>query len=356
MRVLILAPNVFPGISGNAITVERWRRALTGKGNIVEVLACQELTTPAFVACLERFDPDIIHVHHAFRAGSVLLHPVVAEKHARFSVVVSPGGTDINQDLEVPERRDAVARVFRMAGAIVTQSSETAERLLRHIPDLDRRIVNVPKAVCWFGNESYDLRTIAGCNDRNMLFFLPAGIRPVKGNLECLVAMQKVHEVRPHIRFVAAGPAIDFEYADRFEREVKKLSAFAVWIAGISPAAMRSAYDASDIVLNSSFSEGRSNSLLEAIASGRPVLASKIPGNLWPVLGDNRDEQTGLLYELSDVDDFVANAVRLIDDENLRVRFGRAAQSRRSRLPDPEDEADGLIAAYQKALAHKVRF
>ena len=354
MRVLILAPNIFPGISGNAITVERWRRALTGKGIIVETLSCQELTTSAFVACLERFDPDIIHVHHAFRAGTVLLHPVVAEKHARFSVVVSPGGTDINQDLEVPERRDAVIRVFRMAGAIVTQSAETAERLLRHMPDLDGRIVHVPKAVCWFGDESYDLRKIAGCNDRNMLFFLPAGIRPVKGNLECLMAMQKVHAIRPHIRFVAAGPAIDLEYADRFEREVKKLSAFAVWIAGISPAAMRSAYEASDIVLNSSFSEGRSNSLLEAVASGRPVLASNIPGNLWPVLGDNGDGQTGLLYELSDADDFVANAVRLIDDENLRVRFGRAAQSRRSRLPDPEDEADGLIAAYEKALARKI--
>ena len=190
--------------------------------------------------------------------------------------------------------------------------------------------------------------------DRNMLFFLPAGIRPVKGNLECLMAMQKVHAIRPHIRFVAAGPAIDLEYADRFEREVKKLSAFAVWIAGIPPAAMRSAYDASDIVLNSSFSEGRSNSLLEAVASGRPVLASNIPGNLWPVLGDNGDEQTGLLYELSDVDDFVANAVRLIDDEGLRARFGRAAQSRNSRLPDPEEEADGLIAAYQKALACRI--
>jgi L-malate glycosyltransferase len=354
MRVLILAPNVFPGISGNAITVERWRRALTGKGNIVEALSCHALTMSAFVAFLERFDPDIIHVHHAFRAGSVLLHPVIAEKHARFSVVVSPGGTDINQDLEVPERRDAVVRVFRMAGAIVTQSPETTERLLQHMPDLDQRIVHVPKAVCWFGNESCDLRKIAGCNDRNMLFFLPAGIRPVKGNLECLMDMQKVHAIRPDIRFVAAGPAIDLEYADRFEREVKKLSAFAVWIAGISPAAMRSAYDASDIVLNSSFSEGRSNSLLEAIAGERPVLASNIPGNLWPVLGDNGDEQTGLLYALSNADDFVANAVRLIDDESLRIRFARAAQSRRSRLPDPEEEADGLIAAYQKALAFRI--
>ena len=354
MRVLILTPNVFPGISGNAITVERWRRALVGKGIIAEVLSCQKLIPSEFVACLERFDPDIIHVHHAFRAGSVLLHPVVAEKRAHFSVVVSPGGTDINQDLEVPEKSDAVVRVFRMAGAIVTQSSETAERLLRAMPDLDRRMVHVPKAVCWFGKESYDLRKIAGCNDRNMLFFLPAGIRPVKGNLECLMAMQKVHAIRPQIRFVAAGPAIDLEYADRFEREVKKLSAFAVWIAGIPPAAMRSAYDASDIVLNSSFSEGRSNSLLEAVASGRPVLASNIPGNLWPVLGDNGDERSGLLYELSDAGDFVANAVRLIDDASLRVRFGRAGQSRSSRLSNPEQEADGLIAAYQKALAFRI--
>ena len=121
-----------------------------------------------------------------------------------------------------------------MAGAIVTQSSETAERLLRHMPDLAAKLFMCPRLFCWFGDEPYDLRKIAGCNDRNILFFLPAGVRPVKGNLECLMAMQKVYAVRPHIRFVAAGPAIDFEYAGRFEREVKQLSAFAVWIAGIS--------------------------------------------------------------------------------------------------------------------------
>jgi glycosyltransferase involved in cell wall biosynthesis len=265
-------------------------------------------------------------------------------------VVASPGGTDINLDLEMPERKDTVTKVFRMAGSIIAQSAETEDRLRQHMPDLGDRIIYVPKAFCWFGNEPYDLRKIAGCEDRSVLFFLPAGIRPVKGNLECLRAMEKVHAIRPHIRFVAAGPAIDPEYASHFEREVKRLSAFAVWIDSIPPAAMRSAYEASDVVLNSSFSEGLSNSLLEALASGRPILASNIPGNWWPVRGGKGEARAGLLYDLSDAEDFVANGIRLIDGENLRISLGQASRLRGSRLPAPEDEVDGLLTAYTHAL------
>jgi L-malate glycosyltransferase len=355
MRILILAPGIFPNISGNAITVERWRRALLGKGAVVEALSSPTCTPAAFVERLQRFRPDIIHVHHAFKAGILLLDPLTAAMHANLAVVASPGGTDIYSDLEMPERRAAIAKVFRMAGSVIVQSAETADRIRSHMPDLDQRIVRVPKAFCWFGDWPCDLKTILGCDRRNVLFFLPAGIRPVKANLECLMAMEKVHAARPHVRFVAAGPAIEPEYAGRFEREVKRLSEFAVWIKAIPPEAMRSAYESSDVVVNASLSEGLSNSLLEAVAAERPILASNIPGNWWPVLGDGREAHTGLLFDHSGAEDLVAKAIKLIDDENLRISFSLASRARKLKLPNPEDEADGLIAAYEKALACRSR-
>jgi len=354
MRVLILAPSVFPHVTGNAVTVERWRRALSREGVAVEVLSAQTTAPAAFVECLRRFSPDVIHVHHAFRAGTLLLDPSVAAACTGCAVVISPGGTDINVDLEVPDRERAVAAVFRMARAVIVQSKETADHLRRRMPDADRKFAFVPKAVCWFGDEPYDLRKIAGCDHGNLIFFLPAGIRPVKGNLECLQAMEKVHVARPPVRFVVAGPAITAEYAGRFEREVRRLSTFAVWIDGIPPAAMRSAYEASDIVVNASFSEGLSNSLLEALAGGRPVLASNIPGNWWPVLGSSGDAPAGLLFDPYDAGAFLENALRLTDGPDLRSEFGQASRSRGMSLPSPEDEADGLVAAYEKALGARI--
>ncbi len=122
---------------------------------------------------------------------------------------------------------------------------------------------------------------------------MPAGIRPVKGNLECLRGFKRVHDLRPQAKIVFAGPALDGDYAEHFRKEIKQLQGFARWIPPIAPASMCSAYASSDIVLNASFSEGLSNVLLEGKAAGKPLLAADIPGNRWPVLGDPGDAAHG---------------------------------------------------------------
>ena len=289
-------------------------------------------------------------MHHAFKSGALLTDPQVMSTLSLLPLVISPGGTDINQDLRMPGRMETTLAALRMGRTIIAQSFDTARNLREMFPDLDGRIVHVPKASSWFGSEPCEIRKIAGCTQESILFFLPAGIRPVKGNLECLMAMKKVHSIRPAIRFIAAGPAVDAEYAERFEREMNNMSEFARWIRAISPTAMRSAYEKSDVVLNSSFSEGLSNSLLEAIAAGRPVLASDIPGNREPILGEKGDQEAGCLFDPHDSDSFVSKALTLIDDEPLRKMLGNAARLRKNRLSNPEDEADRLIAAYQEIL------
>jgi glycosyltransferase involved in cell wall biosynthesis len=350
MRVLILTPTAFPSIAGNAVTAERWRRALSQKGITVGILASEVLDPVSFLEHLNRFDPDVIHVHHAFRSGSLLLNPHVEFRENRAAIVVSPGGTDLNVDLATSDRRETVLRIFQMARIIIVQNPDGMQYFRQYLPDLEERIVRVPKTVCWFGDETVDLRNIAGWNSKNVLFLHPAGIRPVKGNIECLKLMKRLHALRPEIRFVAAGPVVDVDYAERFEQEINRLAVFARWIKAIPSTAMRSAYEASDIVLNTSFSEGLSNCLLEAIAAGRPVLASDIPGNRWPVLGENGDAQSGCLFDPGNEDDFIAKALKLIDDESFRESLGRAAHLRKSHWPSMEDEANGLIAAYQSAL------
>jgi len=88
----------------------------------------------------------------------------------------------------------------------------------------------IPKSIVYLGKDDFDLRGAAGCGPKDLLFFLPAGIRPVKGNLECLRMLKGVHEQRPQIRVLFAGDPLDPEYSAKFEREVKELQAFARWI------------------------------------------------------------------------------------------------------------------------------
>ena len=350
MRVLILTPTALPSITGNAITAERWRRSLQRKGVSTLVLAAQEVNAADLVFELESFNPDLIHVHHASRAGGLLLDSRVMPLALRFPLVVSPGGTDLNIDPDIQDRKQIVTQVFEMARIIISQNPETSKQIRTLFPGTQKQIVLVPKAFSWLGHDVCDLRKIAECQNEDILFFLPAGIRPVKGNVECLMAFEKLHAVRPSTKIVFTGPAIDVTYTARFEEELKHFHPFAHWIPTLPPGAMCSAYETSDIALNFSFSEGLSNALLEAIAVGKPVLASDIPGNWWPVLGETDDPPAGFLFNLSDPEDFIYHALRLIDDKNLREAFGRTGHERASRWPTPEREADGLIQTYRRAL------
>ena len=113
---------------------------------------------------------------------------------------------------------------------------------------------------------------------------------------------------------------------------------------------MRAAYGSVDVILNGSTSEGLSNVLIEGRAAGKPLLASDIPGNRWPVLGDPGDSPMGLLFGPSDRADFIEKALRLIDSATLRQELGEAGAAYAWRMPGPCDEAKALVKVYETAI------
>ncbi|MCU0553561.1 MAG: glycosyltransferase family 4 protein [Syntrophales bacterium] len=349
-KLLILTPTGLPAVTGNAMTAERWRRSLVGMGLDVRVIATEGCGAQDLVRDIERFRPDILHVHNAYRAGGLLLDEVPAGFRARLPLVVSPSGTDMNIESKVPGRREVIDRVLHRADAIIVQSEEGRARLREIVPESIDRVFFAPKAFVWLGEETQDLRASCGVPPGGVLFFMPAGVRPVKGNVECLQALERVHGMRPQVRAVFAGPALDGAYAERFRRDVERMRVFARWVPPITPSAMRSAYDSVDVVLNGSFSEGLSNVLIEGKAAGKPLLASDIPGNRWPVLGDAGDPPMGLLFDPTHPSDFIDKAIRLIDDAGLRRVLGEAGAAYARRMPGPCDEARALVAVYEKAM------
>jgi glycosyltransferase involved in cell wall biosynthesis len=83
-------------------------------------------------------------------------------------------------------------------------------------------------------------------------------------------------------------------------------------------------YHASTIFLFPSRHEGMPNAVLEAMASGLPVVATRIAGNEELVL----DDQTGLLAEPESVSSLRDNLRLLLADPSLRQRMGDAALAR----------------------------
>jgi glycosyltransferase involved in cell wall biosynthesis len=79
-----------------------------------------------------------------------------------------------------------------------------------------------------------------------------------------------------------------------------------------------------DVNVLPSLTEGLSNSLLEAMAAGLPVVATRVGGNPELVV----DGEHGLLVPPEDAGALAAAIGRLLDDEALRARLGREARRR----------------------------
>jgi len=79
-----------------------------------------------------------------------------------------------------------------------------------------------------------------------------------------------------------------------------------------------------DAVVLPSLSEGLSLALLEAMASGKPVVATEVGGN--PELIDHG--KTGFLAQPENTKDLAANLVKLLSDQGMMQQFGRQAAER----------------------------
>ena len=111
-----------------------------------------------------------------------------------------------------------------------------------------------------------------------------------------------------------------------------------VWLAGERrdvPAGMR----ALDVFILPSRSEGISNTILEAMASALPVIATKVGGN-GELVGH---EHSGLLVEAADPQGMAVGLLRYAADVSLRRGHGAAGRAR----VEEEFSLDGMVARYQ---------
>lgn len=117
----------------------------------------------------------------------------------------------------------------------------------------------------------------------------------------------------PGARVILAGEG---SRRSEYERRARALGADNVRFLGYV-ADMPAFYAACDIVVLPSSSEGSSNTVLEAMASGKPVVASDIP----PLAEQIRDGETGLLFPLGDVDALAREVAYLARDPEIRRRL-----------------------------------
>lgn len=102
-----------------------------------------------------------------------------------------------------------------------------------------------------------------------------------------------------------------------------------------------------DVLWLASDFEGMSNSIMEAMAAGVPVVASDIPPNRELVV----DGETGYLVRVGDSVGFAQWADRILADESLAARLGNAARERVRTEFSIERMVESHAALYRDVLA-----
>jgi glycosyltransferase involved in cell wall biosynthesis len=139
-----------------------------------------------------------------------------------------------------------------------------------------------------------------------------------------LAALAGLKELAWEWRIAGDGPQADYLKRSVSRESMESRVRFLGWIDADQ---LVKQYQEASIFMFPSRHEGMPNALLEAMASGLPVVASEVAGNEELVIGGH----TGLLVPTDDSDALREALRALLTDADLRARMGRAGRARAAR-------------------------
>jgi glycosyltransferase involved in cell wall biosynthesis len=214
--------------------------------------------------------------------------------------------------------------VARFVDRFVAVSKANAEFLIRQkgIPEAKVEVIqNGVDIRCFDASRPVPLalKRNLGFDDNDLVLVVGARLEPQKGHSTLLGAMRLIIDRYPHARLVCVG---DGSCRRALEEQTAALGlAHVVRFVGYQ-ANMADWLALADVAVLSSFYEGLPLIAIEALAAGRPMVATSVDGTPDVVV----NERTGLTVPPGDANALAGAIIRLLDDPALRLQFGRAGR------------------------------
>ena len=111
------------------------------------------------------------------------------------------------------------------------------------------------------------------------------------------------------------------------------------------PEERRAFMESLDVFVMPSYTEGTPNSIVEAMASAKPIIASDV-GGIPDMIGD----EAGILVPAGNIEALAEAMLRLARDPQLRQRMGQAAQERYQKLFSPRAVVPLMLETYRRVI------
>ena len=245
------------------------------------------------------------------------------------------------------------SRTVYASDVVILYSQRMLSSILNYFPKLEKRkiiylhnAVNVNRFKPGKPDEEVLERYVSGGNDRKMLLYV-GRISARKGILDLVKAYSIIHEKYPNTILLMAGGK-DERYAQKVEKLIRKLDLekHVILLGPIPNKDIVELMKACEVFLYASIGgEGIPRAILEAMACGKPVVATDVAGVAEAV----RDNETGFLVKVRDYKTLAEKALKILNDESLKETLGDNAR----RLIEDEFSYDSVIPKLAEILSGK---
>lgn len=291
---------------------------------------------------------DVVHVHWLV-PNAAMVFDVVGAFGLPF--VISVHGSDVFMAERSAVPRALARRALALAGAVTACSGDLRRRLLA-LGAPASRIRTVP-----YGVDSQEFAP-GEPSSRGRWDATPGEVRVLAfGRLVEKKGFRYLIEAAartPGIRVMIAG---DGDLRLALESQSRETSARVVFPGKLERGDLAAAVASADVIVVPSIVDGAGNvdglpnSLLEALAAGRAVVATRVAG----IPDVVEDGVNGLLVPAKDPAALVAALSRLVADPGLRTRLGSEARRRAKESLTWEKAAEAFEECYVKASALDAR-
>ena len=282
---------------------------------------------------------DVIHAQYGYPTGLAALE---ASRRTGVPNVVSIQGGDGHWVGECcGTHRDAMLAVLGHAGAVLIGSASFAQSVHARLGTPLERFTIVPGAVNVERFAPRDDRPLAVLGEPPTLLY-HGRVDRRKGVLDLLDAVEILRQRGRAVRLAVSGIGPD---VDAVEERVEALGlAEAVDVLGVAGYADAPArYHRGDVFVSPTYKEGFSNTILEAMASGLPIVSCEVVGVV-DCLADGRD---ALLVDARAPGQLADAVERILTDEPLRQRLTATALDEARTLYAWAARAHQIASVYQ---------